>query len=315
MARQKKPTVTQRIMSKVVDAQRERTHDLSRAQYIRDTKRFVKFCREKYDSRTFEECREHIQAYSDYLQNKGYTASTTHTYLAAVCSSFDVDLATINKPTRHVADYVRGRVIRNDSTSCDLNDPRWSYLVDFQRAVGIRRDELFHLQGSDIVVDESGHTCVFVRRGKGGKPQHQRINEGYEDFVCAYFNRVSDEQWVFDRSLFDNDLNFHSLRAESAREYYYCQLNKINNDPTYAKRLEAEIRARWRKCNLNKNGKVRRLPDNEIYGYYTLRGMNRELAIKKGYPLSYNKLALLATSVFKLSHWRNDVTIASYFLY
>ena len=81
-----------------------------------------------------------------------------------------------------------------------------------------------------------------------------------------------------------------------------------------AKAIEQEIRARWAIYCKDKHGRPRRLPDYEIYGYYVVRGKNRALAEKKGMPMSYHKLALLATSVFKLSHWRNDVTVASYLL-
>lgn len=314
MARKRKPTVTQQLMEQVRNAHRERSHDLSRVQYVRDTKRFIKFCREQYDCRTIETCRSHIQDYSDHLQAQNYSASTIHTYLAAVCATFDVNLADINKPVRHVAEYVRGRKGETSTCKDDLNDPRWSYLVEFQRVVGIRREELMRLKGRDLVTDESGHVCICVHKGKGGKPQNQRIDACYVDFVRSYFDKVAPSEYVFERSLFQNDLNLHSLRAQAAKEYYYDQLEKITRDEKYAEQLEKEIRLRWQKTNLNKQGKPRRLPDNEIYGYYVLRGKNRELAKVKGYPLSYHKLALLATSVFKLSHWRNDVTIASYLL-
>lgn len=315
MSRQRKLTVTQEIMAQVIDTQSDREHDLSRNQYIRDAKRFVKFCRESFDSRTLEECREHIQDYSNYLQSNGYSPSTIHTYLAAVCSVFDVRLSTIQKPTRHVADYTRGRGQKRDRVNCDLEDEKWGYLVNFQRVVGIRRDELMRLKGKDFVFDESGYPCVFVARGKGGKPQLQRITGNNERFVQAYFDKVTQDELVFDRTLFRNDLNLHALRAEAARTYYFEQLQKIRQSEEYSKKLESEVRARWQACNHDKRGKVRRLPDCEIVGYYTLRGKNRELAIQKGLPLRYNKLALLATSIFKLSHWRNDVTVASYLLY
>lgn len=315
MPRIKKLTVTQKIMARVIDSQKEREHDHSRKQYIRDAKRFVKFCRENFDCRTLEECREHIQDYSDYLQDRGYSSSTVHTYLAAVCSVFDVSLSIVQKPIRHVADYTRGRARKYGGVNCDLDDEKWAYLVKFQRAVGIRRDELMHLKGRDFVFDESGHPCVLVVRGKGGKTQLQRISGDNESFVQAYFDKVSQDELIFDRALFRNDLNLHALRAESARTYYFEQLQKIRQSEEYSKQLEAEIRTRWQACNHDKRGKVRRLPDCEIVGYYTLRGKNRELAVQKGLPLRYNKLALLGTSIFKLSHWRNDVTIASYLLY
>ncbi len=264
--------------------------------------------------RTFEDCREHTQDYSNFLQEENYTASTIHTYLAAVCVVFEINLATISKPTRHVADYVRGRHIKNIDSKNDLESPEWYHVVEFQKRVGIRRDELKRLKGSDFGTDESGYLCVIVRRGKGGKCQYQRILEKDIEFVKSYFEGVAEDDYVFDRKNFDNDLNFHALRAEAAKEYYREQLKRIKEDPRYAEQLEKEIRTRWEKMNLTKSGKPKKFKEIELRGIYALRGKNRELAIKKGLPIHYDKLALLATSIFKLSHWRNDVTIASYML-
>lgn len=109
--RVRKPTVTQQIMEEVYAKLAAHEHDLTRKQYARQTKQFVKFCRENFNARTFEECAKYIQSYSDYLQGEGYTASTIHTYLASVCSVFDTNLGDIGKPVRHTADYRRGQHI------------------------------------------------------------------------------------------------------------------------------------------------------------------------------------------------------------
>lgn len=47
---------------------------------------------------------------------------------------------------------------------------------------------------------------------------------------------------------------------------------------------------------------------------YELRGENKKRAIKNGKPVAYTRLALLATSVFALSHWRLDVTVTNYII-
>lgn len=312
--RVKKPTIVQRIMAEVESRLKAVLHDSTRTQYWRHTKAFVRYCREIHDSRSLAECVPFVQEYCDYLVTKGYTPPTVHTYIAAVCKALEIDLATISKPVRHVADYVRGRSKGDCKASCDLNDPRWAYVVDFNRCVGIRREELMQLRGRDFAMDESAHPCVFVRRGKGGKPQLQRIDEKDAPFVKKYFDAVEPNELLFDRKLFSNDLNFHLLRAEDAKAYYFSTLRRIQNEPGYVAQLEQEIRARWNLYCKDKHGRPRHLPDHEIYGYYVVRGKNRALAAKKGMPMSYNKLALLATSVFKLSHWRNDVTVASYLL-
>ena len=312
--RERKPTITQQIMQQVYDKLQTHEHDLTRKQYGRQTKQYIKFCREQYDCKTFEDCSAHIQDYSDYLQSMQYSASTIHTYLASICSVFGVNLGDISKPVRHTADYIRGRNNTLTDAQNDLDNPRWAYIVDFQRRVGLRREELMKLTGRDFVRDESGQLCVFVSRGKGGKMQLQRILEKDETFIRTYFEDIAPDERVFDAKYFKNDLNFHSLRAESARTYYTHLLRKMKEDPSYRKKLETEIKMRWNTMNTSKNGQVKPFLDNEMNGVYYLRGKNRTLAKKKGLPLHYDKVALLATSIFKLSHWRNDVTIASYML-
>ena len=126
--RERKLTVTQQIMVCVHEKLDKYTHDLTRRQYTRQVKQYVKFCRETYNCRTFDECAAHIQDYSNYLQSKEYTASTIHTYLAAVCNVFEIELASIQKPTRHVADYIRGRNGGGIDATNDLNNPQYSYI-------------------------------------------------------------------------------------------------------------------------------------------------------------------------------------------
>lgn len=316
MAKKKvrKLTVTQEIMQSVFEKLEKYTHDVTRKQYARQIKLYIKFCRESYNVRSFDECKEYIQKYSDYLQEKEYSASTIHTYLAAVCAVFEVDLGTITKPIRHVAEYSKGRNKEYIDSNNDIDNPKWAYIVDFQRKVGIRRDELRKLKGKDFVIDESGNPCVIVKKGKGGKTQFQRILDKDVEFVKSYFDAVSADDYLFDKKYFKNDLNFHHMRAECAKEYYFELLKEINSDPNFAIKLEQEIKARWIEMNKTKAGKVKKFLDTELQGIYTLRGKNRELAVAKGLRLHYDKRALLATSIFKLSHWRNDVTIASYLL-
>jgi hypothetical protein len=45
---------------------------------------------------------------------------------------------------------------------------------------------------------------------------------------------------------------------------------------------------------------------------YVLRGKNKDLAIKQGRPWILDRLALRATSVLHLAHWRDNVTVQSY---
>ena len=246
-------------------------HDLTRKQYRRQVKQYVRFCREQFGCRSFEECKFHIQEYSDYLQENHYAASTLHTYLAAICNVFEVGLASIQKPIRYVSQYTRGREQKDIDAASDWNNPRWAYLIEFQRRVGIRRDELMRLKGCDFAVDESGYFCVYVARGKGGKQQLQRISDEDVAFVKTYFDAVAPNEKVFEEKYFKNDLNLHKLRAECAKRYYYAQLDKIKSDQSYRAVLEKEIRYRWQTTNFHKNGKPKTIDKTELYGIYTLR--------------------------------------------
>ena len=111
-----------------------------------------------------------------------------------------------------------------------------------------------------------------------------------------------------------NKLPLHCLRAKFAQRCYAYFLALAENPETRVK-LEQEVRARWNKYNINqKTGKPKHLPKRLIEGNYYLRGKPRQFAIDNGLPIKYNRLSILATSLFALSHFRNDVTITSYLL-
>lgn len=322
--RPRKLTVTQRIMLEVdtrLKAKNYPNHKTYR-QFYKHSYRYVQYCRQTHDCRDYESCcsMEIAQAYADSLKEQGYTASTVHTYLAALPMSFHgIELKRIKKDKRHTAEYIRGR--KAPFVPCkdnDLNHPDHDYLVSFQRRVGIRRDELKKLTGSDFVYDESGYCCVRVKVGKGGKKnQMNRLNtEEDAEFIRKYFVGKAPDEKIFLPETFKNHLNLHKLRAESAKEYYRIQVEKIRENPEYAKQLEKEIIDRWNLYNINpKTGKPKYFNRKNIEGYRVLRGKNREKAKELGWEEGrFLKLAVIATSIFKLSHWRNDVAVASYLL-
>ena len=54
--------------------------------------------------------------------------------------------------------------------------------------------------------------------------------------------------------------------------------------------------------------------ERRVCGEYRARGKNRIKAEKNGLPVVYDRLAVMAVSVFHLSHWRCDVTVDNYLL-
>lgn len=318
--RQRRLSITQQIMQDVDKKLKEKNYANHKTyrQFFRHSYAYVRFCREHFDCRDYESCcnMKYAQAYCDDLKKQGYTASTIHTYLAAVAVSFDgVKLKDINKPVRHTAEYIRGRKEHfAPQKSSDLSHEAWKSLVDFNLRAGLRKRELQKLTGKNFKQDESGYWSVEVMRGKGNKYTLNRLNKPEDiEFIRRYFERVGPDEPVFLPEMFKNHLNLHKLRAESAKEYYRIQVEKIKKNPEYAKQLEKEILARWNQYNINpKTGKPRYFDKKQIEGYWVLRGKNREKAKLLGNEGKYLKLAVLATSVFKLSHWRSDVTLSSY---
>lgn len=286
-------------------------------QYKKHALKFAEYCKSTYRCKTLEECKEHIQDYSNYLTASGKTASTTHTYLAGICRVLDVPLENINKPIRVVAENTRSRGTKAVDIRKDAGREASPRLYDFASIVGIRRNEYLHLAPDDLVVDDFGNPCVLVRKGKGGKQQLQRILPEELESVKAVFDHPADERHLFSKAELTNKIDLHHLRALRAQQMYNYYLERIRTETNYREQLIAEIKHTWEQDDLNRidNGyRPKRWKDCKVNGNYVLRGHNRELAQKHGLPVSYDRLALLAVSVYHLAHWRNDVTVANYLL-
>lgn len=274
--------------------------------YMDATVHFGQWCKQQYHCRHFDDCREYIQSYADWLAQQGKSASTIHTYLAGICRIYEIPLDKIQKPKRIVSENIRSRGVKDVDNRKDTAREVSPRLYDFASAVGIRRAEYAQLRGDDLVCDESGYLCVRVRRGKGGKYQEQRILPGDEVSVRSYFTGTAD--FVFSRTELDNKIDLHHLRAVQAQRAYHYYEERLHNEPEYRLQLETEIKARWQKYN------KRRWRQREFEGSYKLRGANKQLAQRLGKPTEYDRLAIIAVSVFHLSHWRCDVTVSNYLL-
>ncbi|MBR3407341.1 MAG: hypothetical protein IKG86_00675 [Paludibacteraceae bacterium] len=268
--------------------------------------KFGAWCKATYGCRTPVDCANHIQEYADWLAAQGKSASTIHTYIAGVCRYWQIPMDYIDKPRRVTADSIRSRGVKGVDARSDAKREASPRLYDFAAVVGGRRAEFQALRKNDLVQDESGHWCVRIKRGKGGKYQEQRILPADVDFIKSFFNGSQD--FVFSKKEMTNKIDLHHLRALQAQRAY-AYYNEQIRDEAFRAQLIKEIRARWEKYNNKKpwNPKA-------AQGCYHLRGSNRVLAQRMGLPTCYSRLAVLATSVFFLSHWRCDVTVANYLL-
>lgn len=259
---------------------------------------------------------EALQAYSYYLQKKEYTPATIHRKLSSPCVALGVNMKEINKPKRTSDKIVRGRRMdANKQGKEEERQDKYKRLVSFQRVTGIRRAELRRLKGSNLVRDSHGYLNVIVQRGKGGKMQWQRILPEHEKIVLDVFSHVKKDEKVFSDQEMKNHINLHGIRAEVAQSAYIYYSEKLKNEPGYREKLLEELKDRYMFLHLD--------PDKSIKHFmkecsnpepYILRGSNKKKAMIQGKKIEYNRLALMAVSVFHLSHWRLDVTVTNYLI-
>ena len=286
-------------------------------QYRNHAIKFANWCKEQYGCRTLGECSAHIQDYADFLVVQGRSPSTVHAYLAGICRICGVPLADIQKPIRVVAENTRSRGMKAVDSRTDSSREASPRLYDFARIVGIRRAEYLHLAPDDLVTDDFGNWCIRVKKGKGGKRQLQRILPEELPAIKAVFGNPATPEHLFSKNEMNNKIDLHHLRALRAQKMYRYYLDRIENETGYRAQLISEIRHVWEQDDeaRKSNGcRTKRWSDMKVTGNYVLRGNNRKLAQKHGLPLQYDRLALLAVSIFHLSHWRHDVTVANYLL-
>ncbi len=316
--RKRKPTITQSMLIeayKIID--KKHSHSVTNKYYKANIKRFIKFAREKYDCRSLEECKKHLQDYCNWLISENYTASTIHGYMASCVDVYDdLTLGDIkNKPIRYTAEYTKGRKeLYSPQYYRDLEDKRWEPIVEFQKRVCARRNELRNIRGSDLIKIDNRY-YVYIRRGKGGRDQRQIVLPEDVELIKTYFIGKGPEEKIFDESMFKNRLNFHKLRAEGAKKYYDYLVDRIENQPGFREWLINDLTLKWNTYNIDKvTRKPKPLNPKIFEGYYVLRGKCRSLAKEKNINPKINRLAAMGVSIDRLAHWRANITIHSYLL-
>lgn len=306
----KRLSISQQIYESAYSKLQQKENNVSRRNYRYVVKRFISWCRENHNCKSFHECKNYIQEYIDSFNNK-LTPSTIHTYASALCFVWEVPLRDISKPKRIAAEFIRNRnELENPRSSQCLNNPQFREIVEFQRRTGIRKSELKRLLASDFYEDKFGFHIV-VRRGKGGKRQLQRILPEDVEYIKKVFAGKEPDEPLFTAEHFRNELPYHKLRAQHAKRCYEWLQEKLREDPGFAKKIEEEIREGW-KNNKTKDGRVRPFPEHQIHGVYVIRGNNRKL--RKNGDFCFDKLCCAWVSMYALSHYRLNVTIQNYLL-
>ena len=274
-------------------------------QYLTFAWYFGRWCKEHHGVRHREDCIPYVQDYIDYLISSGKTADTIHNYLYGICFVFELPFEQYRKPIRYAANTTRSRGKKKSDRKPSETDSKYNALAESNR---VRVSELARLRGCDGTYDESGCFCAHVRKGKGGKNQKQRIAPKDLPTVRPYFDGSS--QYIFAKEEVARARKFdtHHLRHCGAQRDYISYYEALMADPAYRQQLTEEVRRRCEALSGN------RWEPKDVQGTIYLRSKNRDFAKKHQLPIAYDRLAVMAVSVFSLSHWRTNVTISHYLL-
>lgn len=264
-----------------------------------------------------------LNAYIKMELEPNYASSSVKTYSGYIINGYGFSAKRIDRPKVSVADVQRGRGDTADRAKQQMADPKYRDFIEAAKHIGIRKDELCHLQGRDLV-EYKGHLCVHVIKGKGGKEQYQRILPSHEQAVRDLFANKDRKEHLFAKDTKDNVINTHQYRREVAQEAY-DYYKGIVSDSEASKGLYKALLAYWKDMHPKSDyGSHKAYKDaynryrEDIFsrggGEYRLRGANKERAKELGLPVVYNRLALAAVSAFHLSHWRLDVTVQNYMM-
>lgn len=287
-------------------------------QYKAQISKFADFCKEmgvtqlKHASGREKEL---VQGYADRLQELGYSPASIHTYLASPCKALAVPMGEIKKPLRSADMIRRSRHIagENERGAREERLEKFERIVSFAEAVGIRRAEYAALKGNCLVRDESGSLCVLVEQGKGGKMQLQRILPDYEKTVLQTLRGIKSDEYVFSKQELANDIDLHKKRSENAqRAYHYYRANYRTSEQR--DQLRSELLARWDAYHRPDERQRAKFIRAMREGDYITRGTVRDVAEANGHGGRFDRLCVMAVSVFHLSHWRAEVTITNYLI-
>ena len=327
MARGNKPDSIINVLKGACD---DMKNDETRKAYQRGARDFALYVREEHGiNYGFKLPGDHagrvdlIKSYTEHLKERGMKDHSIHGYLAGVCHSVsrytsdhisegEID----NKPRRGLS--TKGRdPMKNRQGRMEAVQEKNARLMEIAGAIGIRRAEYAKLDGRSYRPDESGYMCVWVK-GKGGKIQAQRILPWSVPIVSNAFSGVRGKEKVFGKEDLENHIDLHSVRRQVARRAYEHYHWRLQTDPSYKSQLQRELVARYDAMHphgRSNDETTRKRYLKEIYGYsgvYVCRGDNAEVLRKQGRDVAFDRLALMATSVFHLSHWRSDVTVKNY---
>lgn len=195
--------------------------------YMKQANEFTRYCKEKHQCRTLDECRTYVD---EWLKNgidrglSAYTQKLNACSLAKLysCSSSDFNVKT---DVRHRANIIRsrGEKVRDKHFSEEKNKE----LVEFCKSTGLRREELKCLTGDKLIYEDGVYKIVVNRGSKGGRPRKVPVI-GNVGLVVNLMKNTGHNK-VFEKVKSGADI--HSYRSNYATSLYKSIARKIEDIP------------------------------------------------------------------------------------
>lgn len=253
-----------------------------------------------YKKISLEQSKELIQEYIDHLHSSGKSPWTINLALSAICKATSANIRDYNHPKRTISQIKRGNEPREHDSG---NEKRYSKILEANRLLGLRRNELKALRASDIL--ERDDKVIVMTIGKGGRHNQQIFTLPSEkEAVLNLRMGKSEHEKIFSSSDFKNDVDFHAARQERAITVY----NRVVEDMKFHPERRSFYTQIIKDIFHEKSKILRENLDNP----YCVRGANRQRLMKEGKELTYDRVVILYTSVTVLNHTRSDVTVEHY---
>ena len=278
----------------------------SKEVYRQQIQQFLKY-REKQGfakNVRIEKAVEQARGYIEHLRQCGRSENSINTTISALAKGLNVEQGMIGHADRSALS-TRGREKEGYRNATNER------ICHFAEMVGIRASEYEKLSGRHLL-ERDGRLWVIVERGKGGKYQEQLISREHEQEVRTYFAGKDADERLFSREEINSSkhCNLHGLRRENAQRAYKEYVREFQN-PEARERAKDALEAMFKR-NPAKAGRFKRemMERPYIVRKAELREELRENGISEDGRL--DRLAVMATAVFNLSHYREGVVVLNY---
>lgn len=180
--------------------------------YLKHACYFVKWCKEHYDCKTLDDCRQYVNEWlKTRLVLSSYTQKIETCALAKLydCSSEEF----IKTHVRHRADITRSRKeAKRDKNFSMTNNKEF---IEFCKSTGLRKRELKCLRGTQLIFKNGLYYIAVTNGAKGRRYRESPIISNADTIVKRMKKAGSNKVWKY-----VPDMDVHSFRSEYCTKIY-----------------------------------------------------------------------------------------------